>query len=43
MATEFQFADDEHSEFWRGKPEAELDVAIALIIRLTETVRGLTT
>jgi hypothetical protein len=42
-ATELEFADEEHSEFWRGKPEAELDVAIALIIRLTETVRGLTT
>jgi hypothetical protein len=43
VATELQFADDEHAEFWRGKPEAERDVAIALIIRLTETVRGLTT
>ena len=43
VATELEFADEEHSEFWRGKPEAELDVAIALIIRLTETVRGLTT
>jgi hypothetical protein len=43
VATELQFEDEEHAEFWRGKPEAELDVAIALIIRLTETVRGLTT
>jgi hypothetical protein len=43
VATELQFADEEHSEFWRGKPEAERDMAIALIIRLTETVRGLTT
>jgi hypothetical protein len=43
VAAELQLEDEEHAEFWRGKPEAERDMAIALIIRLTETMRKLTT